>query len=271
MPPRFWDVLGWCRLALRAVLPVDCLGCGQSLRRDPTPYLCRPCWDLITPLSGARCTHCDRPFASQTATAWSPAHRCHSCIERPPSYDRAWTLYPYLPPLRDAICALKYRNVYGLAPVLSKLMIRALPPDLNVDVVVPVPLHRSRLRAREFNQSLLLADRVGRYLMRPVSTIDLVRVTATEPQTALTRSERLRNLRRAFHVRNAVPFAGRHVLLVDDVLTTGTTVNECAKALRMAGAESISALTLARTIDTSLVADRVLAASHARSFPQPRG
>ena len=150
-------------------------------------------------------------------------------------------------------------------------MIRALPPDLNVDVVVPVPLHRSRLRAREFNQSLLLADRVGQYLMRPVSTIDLVRVTATEPQTALTRSERLRNLRRAFHVRNDVPFAGRHVLLVDDVFTTGTTVNECAKALRMAGAESISALTLARTIDTSLVPDRVLAASHTRSFPQPRG
>ena len=148
-------------------------------------------------------------------------------------------------------------------------MIRALPPDLNVDVVVPVPLHRSRLRAREFNQSLLLADRVGQYLMRPVSTIDLVRVTATEPQTALTRSERLRNLRRSFHVRNAVPFAGRHVLLVDDVFTTGTTVNECAKALRMAGAESISALTLARTIDTSLVPDRVLAASHTRSFPQP--
>jgi putative FmdB family regulatory protein len=145
-------------------------------------------------------------------------------------------------------------------------MIRALPQELTVDVIVPVPLHRSRLRAREFNQSLLLADRVGRYLMRPVSTTDLVRVTATQPQTALNRSERLRNLRRTFHVRSAVPFAGRHVLLVDDVFTTGTTLNECAKALRAAGAESISALTLARTIDTNLVPDRVLAASHPGLF-----
>jgi ComF family protein len=179
-------------------------------------------------------------------------------------------LYPYTPPLRDAICALKYRNVYGLASALSALVIRALPQELNVDVIVPVPLHQSRLRAREFNQSLLIADRVGRHLMRPVSTNDLVRVTATEPQTALSRSQRLCNLRRAFHVRNAVPFAGRHVLLVDDVFTTGTTLNECAKALRTAGAESISALTLARTIEASLVPDRVLAASHAGSFTRPR-
>ena len=139
-------------------------------------------------------------------------------------------------------------------------MIRALPQNLDVDVVVPVPLHGSRLRAREFNQSLLIADRVGRYLMRPVSMTNLVRVTATAPQTVLGRSDRLRNLRRAFRVRNAIPFAGRHVLLVDDVFTTGTTLNECAKALRAAGAESISALTLARTIDASLIPDRVLAA-----------
>jgi ComF family protein len=192
-------------------------------------------------------------------------------MERPPSYDRAWTLYPYIPPLRDAICALKYRNVYGLAAALSALMIRALPPNLDADVIVPVPLHGSRLRAREFNQSLLIADRVGRYLMRPVSTTDLLRATATQPQTALSRSQRLRNLRRAFHVRNAVPFAGRHVLLIDDVFTTGTTMNECAKALRAAGAQSISALTLARTIDASLVPDRIMAAaSHAESFTRPR-
>lgn len=270
MTTRLWDLLGWCRLALRAVVPMECLACGQPLGMNSPPYVCSSCWDLITPLSGAHCSHCDRPFASQAVHSWSPAHRCQSCMERPPSYDRAWTLYPYIPPLRDAICALKYRGVYGLASALSALMIRALPQNLAVDVIVPVPLHQSRLRSREFNQSLLMADRVGRYLMRPVSTTDLVRVTATQSQTALNRSERLRNLRRAFHVRNAVPFAGCHVLLVDDVFTTGTTLNECAKALRAAGAKSISALTLARTIESSLVPDRVLAASHARWFTPSR-
>src|SRR5262249_15973708 len=140
------------------------------------------------------------------------------------------------------------------------LMIRALPQDVDADVLVPVPLHPSRLRTREFNQSLLIADRLGRFMRRPVSTRDLVRVAATDSQTSLTRSGRLRNLRRAFVAGNAEPFAGRRVLLIDDVFTTGTTLNECAKALRAAGAASISALTLARTIDSSLVPDRIVAA-----------
>jgi ComF family protein len=175
-----------------------------------------------------------------------------------------------MPPLQDGICALKYRNVYGLATPLAALVIRALPEDVDADVLVPVPLHSSRLRTREFNQSLLIADRLGKCLTRPVSSTDLIRVAATEPQTSLRRSERLRNLRRAFVVRNAEPFVGRRVLLIDDVFTTGTTLNECAKALRAAGAASVSALTLARTIDSSLVPDRMFAARPPKPFARMR-
>ncbi|HEX5549342.1 MAG TPA: phosphoribosyltransferase family protein [Nitrospira sp.] len=149
-------------------------------------------------------------------------------------------------------------------------MIRALPEQLEVDLIVPVPLHPSRLRAREFNQSLLMADRLGRCLMRPVSTTGLVRTVATAPQTSLTRQERLRNLRRAFRVRNTESFADRRILLIDDVFTTGTTLNECAKALLSAGAASVSALTLARTMDSRLVPDRRLAEHSARRFAGPR-
>jgi len=259
-------MLGWCRLALRAVLPADCVSCAQSLGMDAAPYLCGACWDMIRPISGPRCAHCDHPFVSSIADSWSPAHRCHRCLELPPIYDRAWTLFPYMPPLQDAICALKYRNVYGLAAPLAASMIRVLPEGLDADVLVPVPLHPSRLRTREFNQSLLIADRLGRHMMRPVSTTDLVRVTATEPQTSLTRSKRLHNLRRAFVVRDPRPLAGRRVLLIDDVYTTGTTLNECAKALKAAGAASVSAVTLARTIDSSLVPDRILARQAARTL-----
>jgi ComF family protein len=181
-----------------------------------------------------------------------------------------WTLYPYIPQLQDAICAIKYRNVSSLAKPLASLTVRALPGELDTDVIVPVPLHPSRLRARGFNQSLLIADRLGRHLRRPVSTTDLIRTIATEPQTSLTRSERIRNLRRAFTVRHAEAFCGRKILLIDDVFTTGTTLNECAKALRSAGAASVSALALARTIDSSLIPDRVLAAHSARSCIRPR-
>lgn len=260
MPSRVPDILGWCRLALRAVLPVDCISCERPLRTDPTPYFCDACWDRITPILGPRCACCDQPFASKAVSMWTPGHRCQSCLQRPPAYDRAWTLYPYIPPLQDAICALKYRNVFSLAKPLAALTIRALPGELDADVIVPVPLHPSRLRIRGFNQSLLIADRLGRHLRRPVSTTDLIRTAATEPQTSLTRSERIRNLRRAFMVRRTEAFGGRNVLLIDDVFTTGTTLNECAKAVRAAGPASVSALTLARTIESSLIPDRVLAA-----------
>ena len=266
MPPRVPIWLAWCRLALRAVLPVDCLSCAQPLYSDPNAYLCHACRELIIPLSGPRCALCDQPFVSRAADSWTPSHRCQRCLEQPPAYDRAWTLHPYIPPLQHAICALKYRNVFGLAAPLAELMIRALPERLDTDLIVPVPLHPSRLRTREFNQSLVIADRLSRYLMRPVSTTDLVRAVATEPQTSLTRSERLRNLRRAFRVRDTEPFAGRRILLIDDVFTTGTTLNECAKVLHAAGAASVTALTLARTIDSNLIPDRILAAQHAWSL-----
>jgi ComF family protein len=270
MRSRLFGVQGLCRLALRAVLPVDCISCAQPLRMDAISHFCDGCWTRIAPLTGPRCFSCDQPIVSKAATSRTPAHRCQQCLERPPAYDRAWTLYPYLPPLQDAICALKYRKMFGLADCLSSLMISALPPHLNADVIVPVPLHPSRLRAREFNQSLLMADRVGRHLVRPVSTTSLVRTVATESQTSLTKSERLRNLRRAFMVRDAKPFDGRCVLLIDDVCTTGTTLNECAKALRSAGAASVLALTLARTIDSSLVPDRLLAEHDQRRFTATR-
>jgi ComF family protein len=137
-------------------------------------------------------------------------------------------------------------------------MLNALPHGLDADVIIPVPLHPARLRTREFNQSLLLADQLGRHLFRPVSAANLVRTTATDPQTALSRQARLRNLRNAFTIRRPQDLAGKRILLVDDVFTTGTTVNECAKTLRKAGSGQVFALTLARTVETDLVPDRLL-------------
>jgi ComF family protein len=147
-------------------------------------------------------------------------------------------------------------------------MARALPTELNIDHIVPVPLHPARLRGREFNQSLLLADQLSRQLKKPVSASHLIRAHATDPQTTLTRQERLRNLRQAFSVKQPDSLAGRRILLVDDVFTTGTTLNECAKVLLKAGIQSVFALTLARTIDTNLVPDRILAegAASPRTF-----
>ena len=140
------------RLAIRFLLPVDCAACGAPLTDDPIPFFCSDCWATISPLPQSRCARCDRPFASPIATTYSPDHVCQTCMEHPPAYTRAWTLFPYLPPLQEAICSFKYRGKVALASALARLMIDRLPLLDPVDLIMPVPLHAQRLREREFNQ-----------------------------------------------------------------------------------------------------------------------
>ena len=252
-------IAGFLRRAARVLLPLDCEVCGSPLTDDPIPFFCAPCWSAITPLMLSRCGRCDRPFPSSVATAYSPTHTCQTCIECPPSYTRAWTLYPYLAPLQDAICLFKYRGKVSLVRALSQLMIDRLPPLKAIDLIIPVPLHAGRLREREFNQSLLLADRLAPHVQAPVSHSNLIRVVASPPQTTLPRKGRLKNLRGAFSLHDPASVAGKRILLIDDVFTTGTTINECAKTLRKAKSHDVFALTLARTVDAGTVPDRLLA------------
>jgi ComF family protein len=156
--------------------------------------------------------------------------------------------YRYEGLLEQAIHLYKYRKQPSLAGPLTELMLvwrDRLPP---CDLVLAVPLHPKRLRMREFNQALLLADRVAKRLALPLSLDHLVRVRATLPQTKLDRKERAGNVRRAFAVQRQPELVDRRVLLVDDVMTTGATVNECAKVLRRAGVTSVVVLTLARRV-----------------------
>jgi ComF family protein len=236
------------RRLLHAVLPVECATCGSALTDDPVPFFCRTCWAAIRPIKGSACPHCGLPFASEVALTYSPEHRCLACRQAPPAFTRAWACYTYEPPIQDAIHLFKYRGKVALSGALGSLLRQAWQKPADADVLMPVPLHPSRLREREYNQSLLLADQLNRDLRLPLVYDNLVRQRATPPQTELSRSERLANLRRCFAVRRPDEVEGKRVLLVDDVMTTGTTVNECAKALRKAGAEEVFVVTLARTI-----------------------
>ena len=118
-------LIGWCRQALRFVLPVECIACGHSLSADPVPFFCTACWQTIRPFQHPVCARCDQPFVSPAATSYTPNHQCQHCQERPPDFQRAWTLFPYLPPLREAICSFKYRGKHTLARPLARLMISA--------------------------------------------------------------------------------------------------------------------------------------------------
>lgn len=236
------------RKTLDAILPADCTSCGKSLWGDPIPFFCDRCWASIRPIHGPRCSRCSLPFPSSVSLLHSPSHQCGTCRTRPPAFSQAWTLYPYQPPLKEAIGLFKYRGKTSLARPLADLMVKALGPMPSIDLILPVPLHATRLQEREYNQSLLLADRVSRHLAIPLSHTCLTRIRPTTPQTSLRRRDRLKNLRRSFAITHPQTITGKNLLLVDDVLTTGTTANECAKALRKAGAGHVYIVTLARMV-----------------------
>jgi len=182
------------------------------------------------------------------ALRYSPKHSCSACRTRPPAFTQAWTLYPYQSPLKEAIGLLKYYGKISLAGPMARLMISSLGSLPPIDLIMPVPLHSARLREREYNQSLLLAHRLSTHFHIPLTFTTLIRTRQTTPQTALSRKDRLKNLRRSFAVTSPESIKGKTILLVDDVFTTGTTVNECAKTLRKAGSGDVYVVTLARIL-----------------------
>lgn len=242
---RITDIIRWL---VNFLLPVECAQCRRPLTDDPVPFFCRLCWENLKRLTEPVCPRCGLPFASTITLTHAPGHLCASCRLHPPAYTRAWALYPYEPPLQDAIRLFKYHGKVVLAKHLGSLLegcVGRLPP---VDLLMPVPLHPDRLRDRGFNQALMLADRLNRRLKAPISYDNLVRCRATQPQTELTRKARMKNLRRTFALLHPEQVKDKRVLLIDDVMTTGTTVNECAKTLRKAGSAAVFVLTLARTV-----------------------
>ncbi len=236
------------RQVLHQLLPVNCASCEIALTDDPVPFFCRSCWGGIRPLGGPGCPRCGRPFNATVALRHSPRHRCGECRRRGPAFTQAWSLYAYDGALGEAIRLFKYRGKVALCTALGALMQAAWREIQDLDVVMPVPLHPARLRAREFNQALLLAEQVCRSLQVPLSYNNLTRLRATQPQTELSQAARRRNLRRSFALRQPTEVTDKRILLVDDVFTTGTTVNECAKTLRKAGSGDVYVVTLARTL-----------------------
>lgn len=237
------------RTLLHVIFPTACAACQEPLWDDPVPFFCRQCWETLKPIPGPVCPRCGRPFASPTALLHSPAHQCGACRARPLALTQVWSLFPYQPPLKEAITLFKYRGKLSLTQPLAQSLIEALPAFPALDGIIPVPLHPQRLREREYNQSLLLADRLSHHTEIPLLLGCLLRVRRTVPQTSLSRKERLTNLRRAFSVAKPAHIQGKRILLVDDVFTTGTTLHECAKTLRRAGSGPVYGLTLARMVE----------------------
>jgi len=189
-------------------------------------------------------------------SAMTTEDRCASCLDHPPHFASARSVARYRASAesdRRSLPSLIRRHKYGLDQSLHGALAEFLGDDLPYsaavcDVVVPVPLHRRRLWWRGFNQAALLAMTIARRLDTPVELRSLTRSRVTMPQTSKDHDERRRNVRRAFAVTSSSRIRGRRVLLVDDVMTTGATVDECARVLIAAGAARVDVLTLARVL-----------------------
>jgi len=207
---------------------------------------CRDCYHAFEKVSSPLCPSCGRPFAS----AGGEDHACGHCLAKRPYYDIARAPYLFEGPLMTAVHDLKYAKKSHLAQSLGPLLASFAESWLGRDsslLVMPVPLHPRRLRERGFNQSLLLARHVASRLGADIDYLSLQRTRSTRPQTQLTSDERRKNVRRAFSVAEKKELKRRSVLLIDDVATTGSTLNECARALKKAGVKEVYCLVLART------------------------
>ncbi|ADG83634.1 ComF family protein [Thermincola potens] len=231
--------LAYLRDLLLPPLP-RCPLCGAEYEGD----CCSRCLEELMENQMLSCRVCGRFFSK------SPDEErvCHACRNKAPAYSFAKAAGIYDGRLREAIHLLKYTGKQSLADLLARLLIEQMVKDerfLDTDVVIPVPLHKERLLARTFNQAELLARRVAKELMLPFDGTSLIRVKHTPTQTKLSAEERRRNLVDSFAVVADANLKGKNVLLIDDVLTTGSTVQECTRTLIMAGAHRVCVLTLA--------------------------
>jgi ComF family protein len=232
--------------------PPRCAACGRRFALEEGRRVCGVCLASIERLPDGLCIICGGPLES----VMSGEEACARCIQMPPAYGKARAVARYRPAAEDlpgTLPALIRRHKYGLDQSVGRAIAEYLPEALPVtpadyDVIVPVPLHRRRLWWRGFNQAALLADALAQRLNLPLDAASVMRTRPTAPQTARDHDERRRNVRRAFAVRRPARIAGRRVLLVDDVMTTGATADECARAILKAGARKVDVFTLARVL-----------------------
>ena len=236
---------------LDIIYPPRCHICRKFLRTDrirkdrKTLPICRACLNNFSEITSPHCPVCSRPFD----TAIGDDHPCEGCLRHRPLYDRLGAPYLYDGVIMEAVHALKYGGRTGLVDALGPVFVSFAKDWLEKDesVIMPVPLHPKRLRERGFNQSLLLARQVASAMHAELDYLSLRRIRYTKPQAGLKSDERRKNVRRAFGLANGINVKNRTVILVDDVATTGNTLNECARVLKKDGCKKVLCLVLART------------------------
>lgn len=233
--------------ALALIYPQKCAGCGGSVESRHDGAACSVCWDStrIFHADDTLCWKCGALSLAAVAAEKKPTLRCGQCDKDAFTAARAGGLYEGA--LRASVLGLKREPQVARRLRETMLQTQRRPPLTEVDLIVPVPLHRSRERERGFNQAALLARELARSTKLPIDEHSLVRRAHTERHRAgMDARARRDSVAGAFEVRQPKLIAGQRVLLVDDVFTTGATVSECAAALKAAGVPAVYVLTIAR-------------------------
>lgn len=236
----------WSKYAEVLLYPSFCEICQAFLEKTGEKFICLSCQEKIKPRpQDSYCLCCGQFFEGA-----AEPHLCLDCLERTPPFSKHRSCGRYEGIVKDVILLYKYRGLEGLSRYLADYMEQALGSEedlwLDVDAIVPVPLHPVREKERGFNQSQVLAKRLSE--IKKIQLLDkrLVKVKNIPPQTSLQANERARNVRGAFKVKRPETVKDKVILLVDDVYTTGSTLRECSLALREAGAKEVKAMTIAQ-------------------------
>jgi ComF family protein len=240
-----------CGVLASVLFPAPCRVCGELLDTATRIPICRSCLASLQPLSLPCCSRCGRPFASAVALQVENVPLCHICRRGLYDFDFARSYGAYTDGMTRSIMLLKYEGVTPLAAWFAAALKETFHTNREqclADVVVPVPAHTLRLRERGYNHAELIAKPLARSLGLPCRSYLLVRSRPRPDKLKLTLRERWRSVRGAYTIRHGLRVDNLRVLLVDDVLTTGATLDACSRALRKAGAGRVVALTVARAI-----------------------
>jgi ComF family protein len=211
----------------------SCVLC--NVNTDHALGLCKECWQDLPWQAAAHCAQCG--LATQS-------NICGSCLSHPPFFDHTRALFEYAYPIDALLQAFKYQHQLHLGHLFAQIGLNHFNP-VGVDCMVSMPMHPKRLQERGFNQSLELAKGIAKLLQLPLMVAPCKRIKNTPPQASLPLKDRVKNIKGAFSCGD--DFQGKHVAIVDDVMTSGASLNELAKTLKQAGASEVSCWIIART------------------------
>jgi len=238
---------------LNFIFPLDCKICEKPIRESKGYSICEDCFKTIELIDKPYCVKCGKPFLISTDLFMQDREiLCVDCKKKKYSFEFARSIGIYQKVLKECIHLFKYYGEKKLAEPLGNLMINYLLKNdefkKKIDLIIPVPLHKNDLKKRGFNQSVLLGRVIGDYFSIPVGKRVLIKKKITPFQVNLSKKEREKNIIKAFAVERPEEVKYKNILILDDIFTTGSTVEECAKELIKAQAKNIFVLTLARSV-----------------------